>query len=78
MVRTFTGLRLGLKVGIGVGTPSLQRGLDIRLGDVAISRPDQTYGGVVQYDLGKNLGDDGVGGGEDTIGCRVEVNAQGE
>ncbi|KAI9689741.1 MAG: hypothetical protein M1822_009623 [Bathelium mastoideum] len=53
MARTFTGLRFGLMVGIGGGIPNLSKGLDIRLGDVVISQPDQTYGGVVQYDLGK-------------------------
>lgn len=58
MLRTFTGLRFGLIVGIGGGIPNLEKGVDIRLGDVVISQPDQTYGGVVQYDLGKNLGDD--------------------
>jgi nucleoside phosphorylase len=58
MLRTFTGLRFGLMVGIGGGIPNLQNGLDIRLGDVVISQPDQIYGGVVQYDLVKNLGDD--------------------
>jgi nucleoside phosphorylase len=58
MLRTFTGLRFGLMVGIGGGIPNLEKGLDIRLGDVVISQPDKTYGGVVQYDLGKNLGDD--------------------
>jgi nucleoside phosphorylase len=40
MVRTFTGLRFGLMVGIGGGIPNLQKGLDIRLGDVMISQPD--------------------------------------
>jgi hypothetical protein len=57
MLRTFTELRFGLMVGIGGGIPNLQKGLDIRLVDVVISQPDQTYGGVVQYDLVKNLGD---------------------
>ncbi|EXJ82734.1 hypothetical protein A1O3_06549 [Capronia epimyces CBS 606.96] len=55
MVRTFTGLRFGLMLGIGGGVPTPQK--DIRLGDVVISQPEQTHGGVVQYDLGKNLGD---------------------
>jgi hypothetical protein len=58
MLRTFTGLRFGLMVGIGGGIPNLQKGLDIRLGDVVISQPDGIYGGVVQYDLGNNFGDD--------------------
>ena len=58
MLKTFTGLRFRLMVGIGGGIPNPQNGLDIHLGDVVISQPDQTYGGVVQYDLVKNLGDD--------------------
>src|SRR5277367_5749749 len=57
MLRTFTGLRFGLMVGIGGGIPNLEKGLDIRLGDVVVSQPDKTHGGVVQYDLGKNLGE---------------------
>lgn len=56
MPRTFTGLRFGLMVGIGGGIPNLSKHLDIRLGDVIISQPDATFGGVVQYDLRKNLG----------------------
>ncbi|KIX01605.1 uncharacterized protein Z518_09331 [Rhinocladiella mackenziei CBS 650.93] len=59
MLRTFTGLRFGLLVGIGGGIPNLQNGRDIRLGDVVVSQPDKTFGGVVQYDLGKNLGQGG-------------------
>ena len=58
MLRTFTGLRFGLMVGIGGGIPNMEKGLDIRLGDVVISQPEKTYGGVVQYDLRKNLGVD--------------------
>jgi hypothetical protein len=57
MLRTFTGLRFGLMVGIGGGIPNLPKSVDVRLGDVVISQPDKTYGGVVQYDLRKNLGD---------------------
>jgi nucleoside phosphorylase len=56
MLRTFTGLRFGLMVGIGGGIPNLVKGLDIRLGDIVVSQPDKTFGGVVQYDLRKNLG----------------------
>ena len=57
MLRTFTGLRFGfgLMVGVGGGIPNLGKEIDIRLGDVVVSQPDNTYGGVVQYDLGKNL-----------------------
>lgn len=53
MARTFPGLRVGLMVGIGGGIPDLSRGIDIRLGDVVVSRPEKTWGGVVQYDKGK-------------------------
>ncbi|THY19692.1 TPR-like protein [Aureobasidium pullulans] len=44
-------IKLGLMVGIGGGVPS--RTLNIRLGDVVVSIPEGTHGGVVQYDLGK-------------------------
>jgi len=57
MLRTFTGIRFGLMVGIGGGIPNSHKGVDIRLGDVVVSQPDGTHGGVVQYDLRKNLGD---------------------
>lgn len=48
---TFKGIRFGLMVGIGGGVPSAAA--DIRLGDVVVSQPDKTFGGVVQYDSGK-------------------------
>jgi nucleoside phosphorylase len=48
---TFKTLRFGLMVGIGGGVPSAEA--DIRLGDVVVSQPHQTFGGVVQYDSGK-------------------------
>ncbi|KAL4798066.1 hypothetical protein BDV19DRAFT_386724 [Aspergillus venezuelensis] len=52
MVRTFpTSLRVGLMVGVGGGIPSAAH--DIRLGDIVISCPGNTEGGVVQYDMGK-------------------------
>ncbi|KAK5053936.1 hypothetical protein LTR84_001898 [Exophiala bonariae] len=57
MLRTFQGLRIGLMVGIGGGIPDLEKGIDIRLGDVVISQPDKTSGGVIQYDLGSNQGE---------------------
>ena len=53
MARTFPALRVGLMVGIGGGIPDLCKGKDIRLGDVVVSKPDNTWGGVVQYDKGK-------------------------
>lgn len=46
-------IRIGLLVGIGGAVPKLEKGRDIRLGDIAVSRPSGTNGGVVQYDLGK-------------------------
>jgi nucleoside phosphorylase len=51
MQAKFTGIRFGLMVGIGGGVPSAEA--DIRLGDVVVSQPHQTFAGVVQYDMGK-------------------------
>ncbi|KAF2452254.1 TPR repeat protein [Lineolata rhizophorae] len=51
MRATFKGIRFGLMVGIGGGVPSAEA--DIRLGDVVVSQPHGTFGGVVQYDAGK-------------------------
>ncbi|KAE8373776.1 hypothetical protein BDV26DRAFT_296646 [Aspergillus bertholletiae] len=57
MIRTFSkSLRVGLMVGVGGGIPSTTS--DIRLGDIVISCPTGTCGGVLQYDLGK-VGVDG-------------------
>jgi nucleoside phosphorylase len=55
MLSTFTGLRFGLMVGIGSGVPSEEH--DIRLGDVVVSKPTGTFGGVIQYDFGKTVQD---------------------
>jgi nucleoside phosphorylase len=51
MQASFKGIRFGLMVGIGGGVPS--EGTDIRLGDVVVSQPQGSFGGVVQYDLGR-------------------------
>ncbi|KAJ0421287.1 hypothetical protein BJY00DRAFT_282468 [Aspergillus carlsbadensis] len=51
MLSSFQKIRVGLLVGIGGGIPSDD--FDIRLGDVAVSIPDSTFGGVVQFDMGK-------------------------
>lgn len=52
MIRSFSKLlRIGLMVGVGGGIASADH--DIRLGDIVISYPTGTCGGVVQYDMGK-------------------------
>lgn len=56
--RTFRSLRFGLMVGIGGGAPSADN--DIRLGDVVVSQPHGTSGGVIQYDRGKRLGEQDI------------------
>jgi nucleoside phosphorylase len=48
---TFKKIKIGLMVGVGGGVPSAEE--DIRLGDVVVSQPHQTFGGVVQFDAGK-------------------------
>ncbi|RVD86966.1 uncharacterized protein DFL_005216 [Arthrobotrys flagrans] len=45
----------GLLVGVGGGAPNLQRGHDIRLGDIVVSRPNNSRSAVVQYDFGKAM-----------------------
>ena len=50
-------IRIGLLVGIGAGVPGKR---DILLGDVVVSNPDGTNGGVVQYDLYKAKTDSGL------------------
>ncbi|EGX51842.1 hypothetical protein AOL_s00043g576 [Orbilia oligospora ATCC 24927] len=66
MVRSFPNLRFALMVGIGGGAPTNQR--DIRLGDVVVSQPEGDLGGVVQFDLGKRLQEEGEGDGADGRG----------
>jgi hypothetical protein len=53
MLRTFKSIRFGLMVGIGGGAPSPAN--DIRLGDIVVSQPSGTSGGVVQYDRGNTV-----------------------
>lgn len=50
--RTFPSIKWRFLAGIGGGVPSNEH--DIRLGDVVVSMPEGQYGGVVQYDLGKD------------------------
>jgi nucleoside phosphorylase len=51
LLNDFRSIRFGLLVGIGGGVPGEDD--DIRLGDVVVSNPTATFGGVVQYDMGK-------------------------
>lgn len=51
MKSTFPSIEFDLMAGIGGGVPSKDR--DIRLGDVVVSSPGLSHGGVVQYDFGK-------------------------
>lgn len=57
LLNDFPSLRFGLLVGVGAGVPGSETGNDIRLGDVAVGQPTDTFGGVVQYDMGKKLMD---------------------
>ncbi|KAK6518984.1 hypothetical protein TWF281_003675 [Arthrobotrys megalospora] len=52
MLSSFPALRFGLMVGIGGGAP---KSSDIRLGDIVVSQPTNTSGGVIQYDFGKTI-----------------------
>lgn len=53
MLRSFPSLRFGLMVGIGGGAPSSKH--DIRLGDVVVSTPVGSSGGVIHYEFGKAI-----------------------
>ncbi|KAJ5502328.1 hypothetical protein N7463_005202 [Penicillium fimorum] len=46
----FPNVRLALMVGIGAGIPGLPK-RDIRLGDLAVSIPQDGHPGVIQYDF---------------------------
>lgn len=50
MLRSFP-IKIGLMVGVGGGVWSQK--VNMRLGDVVVSQPDGTHGGVVQWDFGK-------------------------
>ncbi|PWY91538.1 hypothetical protein BO94DRAFT_622965 [Aspergillus sclerotioniger CBS 115572] len=52
LLSTFPSIRFGFMVGIGGAVPS--KDADIRLGDIVVSNPTDTHGGVVQYDYGKS------------------------
>ncbi|KAL8329143.1 hypothetical protein RB597_004737 [Gaeumannomyces tritici] len=51
LLASLPSIRIGLMVGIGGGIPRLDEDSDIRLGDIVVSQPDGTTGGVCQYDL---------------------------
>ncbi|KAL2827973.1 hypothetical protein BDW59DRAFT_159931 [Aspergillus cavernicola] len=53
LLSAFGSIRFGLMVGIGGGIP--REGFDIRLGDIVVSKPTGTHGGVIQYDQGKAI-----------------------
>ncbi|KAJ5663805.1 hypothetical protein N7507_004536 [Penicillium longicatenatum] len=53
MQSTFESIRFFMMVGIGGGVPSGK--VDIRLGDVVVSKPTRDSGGVIQYDYGKTV-----------------------
>jgi nucleoside phosphorylase len=51
LLNDFMSIKFGLLVGIGGGIPGDED--DIRLGDIVVSKPTATFGGVVQFDRGK-------------------------
>src|SRR6266516_7144386 len=53
LLNDFPSIRFGLLVGIGGGIPDQDNAIDIRLGDVVVSKSTDTFGGVIQYDMGK-------------------------
>lgn len=55
MRTSFPSLRFCLMVGVAGGAPAPH--VDIRLGDVVVSKPTGGYGGVIQYDYGKAVED---------------------
>ncbi|KAL2839085.1 nucleoside phosphorylase domain-containing protein [Aspergillus pseudoustus] len=55
MLSTFPSIDIGLMVGIGGGVPSAT--VDVRLGDVVVSKPTGLFSGVIQYDYGKTMAD---------------------
>lgn len=59
MASSFPQLRFGLMVGIAGGAPTKDN--DIRLGDIVVSTPNdkKRLGGVVQYDFGASVQDQG-------------------
>lgn len=52
LLNDFKSIRFGLLVGIGGGIP-VEDQFDIRLGDIVVSKPTATFGGVIQFDRGQ-------------------------
>lgn len=52
LLNDFKSIRFSLLVGIGGGIP-VEDEYDIRLGDIVVSKPTSTFGGVVHFDRGK-------------------------
>ncbi|KAJ6258208.1 Nephrocystin-3 [Drechslerella dactyloides] len=50
---SFPSIKIYLMVGVGGGIPNADH--DVRLGDIVVSKPENSSGGVVQYDLGKTV-----------------------
>lgn len=57
ILKDYPSIQLVLLVGIGGGVPGNGRHDDIRLGDVVVSQPTDTKGGVIQFDRGKSHGE---------------------
>lgn len=57
LLNDFPAVQFGLLVGIGGGVPGQDGKDDVRLGDIVVSEPTATFGGVVQYDMGKITAD---------------------
>jgi nucleoside phosphorylase len=53
MLHSFPNIRFGLMVGIGGGAPTAKH--DIRLGDIVVSSARNGRGGLIHYELGKDL-----------------------
>ncbi|KAL4976295.1 nucleoside phosphorylase domain-containing protein [Aspergillus desertorum] len=53
LLASLPAIRVGVLVGIGSGIANPDEGHDIRLGDVVVSQPSATTGGVCQYDFVK-------------------------
>ncbi|RAK97550.1 purine and uridine phosphorylase [Aspergillus ibericus CBS 121593] len=53
LMSSFRSIQFGLVVGIGGGVPREKE--DIRRGDIVVSKPTGTHGGVIQYNFGKAL-----------------------